>query len=89
MAQLVINNIDPILIYKLETLARQHERSLQEELQYILEQATQPVTNQNQSVDIATAREMVTQIQEMFAGRTFRDSAELIREDRERWGFQG
>ncbi|KYC40416.1 hypothetical protein WA1_26760 [Scytonema hofmannii PCC 7110] len=84
MTQLVINNIDPILIYKLETLARQHARSLQEELKHILEQATQPITNQTQSVDIATAREMVAQIQEMFAGRTFRDSAELIREDRER-----
>ncbi len=33
---------------------------------------------------MAAAREMVTRVQEMFAGRTFRDSAELICKDRER-----
>lgn len=46
--------------------------------------ASRTNANQSQAVDIAAAREMVTRVQEMFAGRTFRDSAELIREDRER-----
>jgi plasmid stability protein len=84
MAQLLIEDIDPVLISKLENLARHNHRSLQEELKHILEHATQTVVNQTQTVDMATAIEMVARVQAMFAGRTFRDSAELIREDRER-----
>ena len=84
MAQLLIEDVDIILISKLENLARQHGRSLQEELKHIIEQAAQIEANQSQAVDMAVAREMVTRVQEMFAERTFRDSAELIREDRER-----
>lgn len=84
MAQVLLEDINPVILEKLETLAKQHGRSLQEELKHILEQATQTIVNPDQTVDMATAREMVARIQEMFIGRTFRDSAELIREDRER-----
>lgn len=55
---------------------------MQEELKYIIEQAAEIEANQTQAVD--DTQEMVAKVQEMFAGRTFRDSAELIREDRER-----
>ena len=79
MAKIILENIDSNVIEKLEELAIQHGRSLQEELKYILEQATQTKTT-----DTVDYQEMILQVQKMFAGRTFRDSAELLREDRER-----
>ncbi|MGB3755826.1 MAG: hypothetical protein WBA07_05550 [Rivularia sp. (in: cyanobacteria)] len=79
MAKIILENIDSNVIEKLEELAIQHGRSLQEELKYILEQATQ-----NKTTDTVDYQEMILQVQKMFAGRTFRDSAELLREDRER-----
>ncbi len=79
MAKIVLENIDSNVIEKLEELAIQHGRSLQEELKHILEQATQTEIS-----NIVDYKETVMQVQEMFAGRTFRDSAELLREDRER-----
>ncbi len=79
MAKIVLENIDSNVIEKLEELATQHGRSLQEELKHILEQATQTKIS-----NIVDYKETVMQVQKMFAGRTFRDSAELLREDRER-----
>lgn len=79
MAKIILENIDSNVIEKLEELAIQHGRSLQEELKHILEQATQTETS-----NIVDYKETVMQVQKMFAGRTFRDSAELLREDRER-----
>lgn len=35
MAQVLVEDLDPIILEKLETLAKQHGRSLQEELQQI------------------------------------------------------
>ncbi|MGF1672295.1 MAG: hypothetical protein ACFCUV_01255 [Rivularia sp. (in: cyanobacteria)] len=79
MAKIILENIDSNVIKKLEELAVQHGRSLQEELKHILEQVTQTKTS-----DTVDYQEMILQVQEMFAGRTFRDSAELLSEDRER-----
>ncbi|MEC4818938.1 MAG: hypothetical protein SAK29_37535 [Scytonema sp. PMC 1069.18] len=41
MAEFLIQNLDPSLLQKLETLAHKHGRSLQAELKHILESAIQ------------------------------------------------
>ncbi|MBC6429960.1 Arc family DNA-binding protein [Nostoc sp. HG1] len=84
MAQILVENLDPVILEKLETLAKQHGRSLQEELKQILQQATEPMTHYHTGGDIKKAREAVARAQVRYAGKTFSDSAELIREDRER-----
>ena len=84
MAQILVENLDPTIVEKLETLAKQHGRSLQEELKYILQQAAEKATHYHSGADIEKAREAVARAQVRYAGKTFSDSTELIREDRER-----
>ncbi|MGI2908221.1 FitA-like ribbon-helix-helix domain-containing protein [Tolypothrix sp. VBCCA 56010] len=84
MAQVLVEDLDPIILQKLETLAKQHGRSLQEELKYILQQASEQATHYHSGGDIEKAREAVARAQVRYAGKTFSDSTELIREDRER-----
>ncbi len=84
MAQILVENLDPIIVEKLETLAKQHGRSLQEELKHILQQATEKAIYYHSGADIEKAREAVARAQVRYAGKTFSDSTELIREDRER-----
>lgn len=84
MAQFVVEDIDPIIVEKLEILAKQHGRSLQEELKHILQQAAETGAYYNTGGDMALAREAVARAQARYAGRTFSDSAELLREDRQR-----
>ncbi len=83
MAQILLENLDPVIIEKLENLAKQHGRSLQEELKHILQQAAQTATQYHTGGDLEKAREAVARAQVRYAGRFFSDSAELIREDRE------
>ena len=85
MAQLLVENLSPILIQQLETLAKLHGCSLQEEIKHILQEAVQSqVRSYHTGGDMAKAREAIARSQARYAGRTFSDSAELIREDRER-----
>jgi plasmid stability protein len=85
MAQLQVEDLSPILIQQLETLAKLHGRSLQEEVKHILQQAAQSQLRfYRTGGDMAKAREAVTRSQVRYTGRTFSDSAELIREDRDR-----
>ncbi|MEH2451836.1 FitA-like ribbon-helix-helix domain-containing protein [Nostoc sp.] len=84
MAQILVEDLDPIILEKLETLAKQHGRSLQEELKHILQQAAETATHYHTSGDMEQAREAVARAQVRYAGKIFSDSAELIREDRER-----
>jgi plasmid stability protein len=85
MTQVLLENLNPVLINQLETLARLHGRSLQEEIKHILQQAVQSqLRSYHTGGDMAKAREAVARSQARYAGRTFSDSAELIREDRER-----
>ena len=83
MAQILVENLDPIILEKLETLAKQHGRSLQEELKQILQQATEKATYYT-SGNIEKAREAAFRIRQQLAGDIHTDSTELIREDRER-----
>jgi len=76
MAQVLVRGLDPATVEKLKDRARRNSRSLQAELKSILEQAAAKSTG-----DLRTA---MKRVQAMFAGRGFSDSAELIREDRNR-----
>ena len=76
MRQVLVRNLRASVVTRLKLRARQHRRSLQEELREILEHAAKQNT--------AAARASVDQVRKMFAGRTFHDSSELIRRDRAR-----
>ena len=76
MPQLLIRNLDEKTINSLKERAKRHNRSLQGEVKLVLEEyACRP-----DEAPLAIAERW----QGYFAGRTFGDSAELIRQDRER-----
>ena len=54
MAQVVIEDLDPIIIEKLEALAQEHGRSLQAEVKYILEAAVQAQTLNPSEANVVT-----------------------------------
>lgn len=76
MSALVIPNIPPEILAQLRRLAEQNGRTVEEEARHILERA----------VPASSAWDAVNEFREGLAasGRTFSDSAELVREDRER-----
>jgi len=76
MGQVLVRNLHTEVVKKLKLRAKEHRRSLQEELKEILEQAAQ----QN-AKDVQTK---VNQLRKLFAGRKFADSSLLIRQDRTR-----
>jgi antitoxin FitA len=76
MAQLLIRNLDEETIQNLKARAKRHNRSLQGEAKLILEElARQPDE---------PAMVIAERWQEYFAKRTFTDSTELVRQDRDR-----
>ncbi len=77
MAQVLVRDLDPKVVVRLKERARQHGRSLQKEAKAILEHAARQGT-------MAEAREAAERVRLRLAGRTFSDSAELVREDRAR-----
>ena len=79
MAQILVRNLDKSVVERLKKRAKENNRSLQAEVKTILEQ-----TANSPQVDMETAREMIEEIRSRFKGRKFPDSAELIREDRDR-----
>jgi plasmid stability protein len=76
VAQVLVRNLNAKVVSKLKARARQHRRSLQEELKEILEQAA----GQNSNDVLAK----VNEVRQLFAGRKFGDSSALIRKDRAR-----
>ncbi|MBV9492768.1 MAG: hypothetical protein JOZ54_00875 [Acidobacteria bacterium] len=76
MTNLLIRNVDPKLVERLKARAAGNRRSLQAELQAIIENAA--------SFDMEKARRTAERIREQLAGRKQSDSAKLIREDRDR-----
>ena len=76
MTQLLINGIDERTIHKLEARAHRHGQSLESEVKYALSMLTEQ--------DDASPYEAVEQLHAALAGRTFVDSAEEIRADRDR-----
>jgi plasmid stability protein len=77
VAQILVRNLEPEVVERLKARAERNGRSLQAEVAQILRQAAR-------TKSMAEARAAAEEIQRRFAGRTFPDSAELIREDRER-----
>lgn len=76
MAEILVRDLDPEIVARLKTRARLHGRSLQKEIKLILEEST--------PVDIRQAAKLMESWQERLAGRSFADSAEQLRQDRER-----
>jgi antitoxin FitA len=76
MAQVLVRDVEPTVIEKLKARAKENGRSLEAELRLILQRAA--------GDDIDDALAEVERVRALFAGRTFSDSAELVREDRER-----
>ncbi|MGB5100061.1 MAG: Arc family DNA-binding protein [Methanothrix sp.] len=76
MAQIIVRNLEDSVLERLKARARDNNRSLEAEVLHILEQSVK--------VDSSQARKIALNIRERLKGRTFPDSSELIREDRER-----
>jgi plasmid stability protein len=77
MGQVLVRGLEDAVIERLKKRAESHHRSLEGELRAILDQASQ-------QVDLATARELADRIRRKLEGRPHSDSADLIREDRDR-----
>jgi plasmid stability protein len=78
MSQVLVRDLDPELMERLKHRAQRHGRSLQAELKTILEETARADARMEE------ARRRAELLREQFADRTFSDSSELIREDRDR-----
>ena len=78
MSELSIPDLDPKTLTLLSQWAANHGRTVEDEIRVILQQATQQIARD--------AWNQAKEVRERFAatGRTFSDSAELIREGRDR-----
>ena len=76
MSELLVRGLAPETIERLKAQAKQHGRSLQGEAKRILEEAVK--------FSLAEASEVAASWREQCAGRSVSDSAELLREDRQR-----
>ena len=76
MAQVLVRNLEPDTVDNLRSRARRNGRSLENELRLILSRAAMEQVSSN--------LEQVDRVRALFQGRTFSDSTELIREDRDR-----
>jgi plasmid stability protein len=84
MAQVLVEDLDPIILEKLEILAKQHGHSLQAEIKHILEMAVQSQATSSKPVNMAKAREAAFQMRLKLVGSIHTDSAELLRKEREK-----
>lgn len=76
MARVLIRDLDERTVERLKTRAERNGRSLQAELQLIVERAA--------ATDIVESREVAARIRRRLAGRKHSDSAVLIADDRRR-----
>ena len=79
--QVLIRDLDSVVLDKLKARARRNGRSLEAELRLILARAAEG--GWPERVDWGAVRAEVERVRARFAGRTFSDSTELIREDRD------
>ena len=77
MAQILVRNLEPEVVERLKQRAQSHGRSLQAEVAAILREESQKKSMEESRVE-------AERIRRGFGGRRFLDSAEMIREDRER-----
>lgn len=78
MPQVLVRDIEPAVVDRLKERAKKNGRSFEAELRLLLKDAAE---REERSIDMLTE---ARKVREMFTGRTFSDSAELIREDRDR-----
>jgi plasmid stability protein len=76
MAQILVRDLDEDVVERLKKRAQKDGRSLQSEVKSILEQAA--------GLDMQAARKLVNAIRKKFKNRKMTDSADLVREDRNR-----
>ena len=76
MAKVLIRDLDDRTVDRLKKRASQNRRSLQAELQLIVERAA--------AVDIIESREVAARIRRKLADRKHSDSAVLLADDRRR-----
>jgi antitoxin FitA len=76
MAQILVRNLDRNTIARLKLLAKRHGRSLQGEVKVILGEAI--------TLSISESRILSKQWQKRSGSRVLSNSADLIREDRNR-----
>ncbi len=75
MAQVLIRNLDDNTVQTLKQRAKRHGRSLASEVRAILQDAA------GSGIDW---RQQVEQVRALFEGRSFSDSTDIVREDRDR-----
>ena len=77
MAQVLVRQLDKKVVVRLKKRAKEHGRSLQSEVKTILEEAVP---------DYEAAWKRIERFRTRLrkSGRTFADTADLIREDRDR-----
>lgn len=78
MGQILVRGLEAQTIERLKERAKKHKRSLQGEVKTIIEEAVPTRMSMDE------ARDAAIQIRKSFGSRIFSDSAELVREDRER-----
>ena len=76
MSQLLVRDLDPAVVERLKQRAKRHRRSLQGEVKAILEAAA--------TLSAAGARKLAAEWRRHLEGSMTGDSADLIREDRDR-----
>jgi len=79
MPNLLVRNLDKGVVKRLKERAKSQGRSLQSEVKMILQQAAE-----EPKLDHAAALKLADEIRSRLDGRVVFDSAELIREDRDR-----
>jgi plasmid stability protein len=84
MTQIILENLDPIVVEKLQVRATRQGRSLLEELKVIVEEAVEFETIPAPQETMKEARVRLAKVRQQYQGRTFKDSTELSREDRQR-----
>lgn len=76
MTQILIRGLSPELVEQLKAQAKRHGRSLQAEAKAIIESSAK--------MSAARARRVFIELRESLEGQVHGDSADLIREDRDR-----
>jgi plasmid stability protein len=83
MAQILVRNIDDAAFERLKKRAKANGHSVTAEIKIILDDAIKYETDATE-VDKETALEIIDRARQRLKGLKLSDSAELIREDRDR-----
>lgn len=86
MTSVILDNLNPTVLEQLKGMAQAHNRSLEDEIKAILEQVleTSQVKGNRPVSKRGIFRERLKEARERHGNQMFSDSAELLREDRNR-----